>query len=81
MEREQKMKTKLTIESSGPDDEFLLAALQRSIDLFPDQDIDLQWRECFSKCNFQKHTVGRGANHIWFARKSDGERIALLENI
>uniref|UniRef100_A0A6M3IZF6 Uncharacterized protein n=1 Tax=viral metagenome TaxID=1070528 RepID=A0A6M3IZF6_9ZZZZ len=75
------MKTKLTIESDEPQDRQLTDAIQQSIDLYPDEDIDHQWRECFSNCNFQRHTAGRGGNHIWFARRSDGARVAILENI
>lgn len=75
------MKTKIIIESIEKRDRTLIDALQQSIDLYPDQDIDQQWRECFSKCNFRSHTTGRGANHIWIARISDGKRIAIIENI
>ena len=75
------MKTKLTIESDEPQDRQLTDAIQQSIDLYPDEDIDTQWRECFSLCSFQHHTAGRGGNHIWFARRSDGARVAILENI
>jgi hypothetical protein len=58
-------------------DRNMIDAIRSDINIGEYDNID-KMAEVYLKCDFQNHIVGRGANHIWVARKSDGDRIATI---
>jgi polysaccharide pyruvyl transferase WcaK-like protein len=69
---------KLIIEKNeNTGDDKIIKAFENMIKLYPDEDIETMWED-IKKCNFQHHKIGRGGNHIWIARNTDNQRIAML---
>jgi hypothetical protein len=59
-------------------DQTMVNAVKQYIDLYPEDNLLTAWDECYSKCNFQHHSCGKGGNHIWITRQEDNNRILII---
>lgn len=58
-------------------DERLAKATEQAVGYFNDESLDVFWED-EKKCNFDHHVQGRGANHIWFARRGECYRVGMI---
>lgn len=56
----------------------IIEAFKIIIKRYNDFNIENLWQEV-KECKFLNHDIGRGGNHIWISRKTDKERIAIIQ--
>jgi len=59
----------------------LIKAIQDDLLMHKDISIQEAWNNVFTKCTFQRHTLGKSGNHIWINRDSDNRRIGMILDI